>query len=72
MIRHRLLAIASSFFISQSFCQSLSGHDYIEVSQINANELIEDRFCYGKLTALPGYTASVFDGHGGSLVVKYN
>ena len=38
--------------------------------QYNANNPIEDRYSYAKLTSIDGFTASVFDGHGGDLCVK--
>lgn len=36
----------------------------------NANDPIEDRHTYQKLKSIKGFTASVFDGHGGDLTVQ--
>ena len=74
MLRLRNLAkitgLASVMLVSNSMCStSNKEYPFIEVEQYNANNPIEDRFCFTKLTSIGGYTVSVFDGHGGDLVV---
>lgn len=75
MIRLRKLAaitgIASTFFLQNMFCATMeSEYNYVEIAQYNANNPIEDRYTYTKLKSIKGFTASVFDGHGGDLVVR--
>jgi hypothetical protein len=69
----RAIGMASTFFISQSLCSTSNSKDFpfIEISQYNANNPIEDRYCYQKLNSINGFTASVFDGHGGDLTVFF-
>ena len=66
----RITGMASAFSMGQMFCFSKeTDFPFIEVVQYNANNPIEDRFSYAKLKSISGFTASVFDGHGGDLVV---
>ena len=43
---------------------------FISCSQYPANNPIEDRYAYGKLSSVDGFAAGVFDGHGGWQVCK--
>jgi hypothetical protein len=71
----RIAALASIFTISNSFCSAHNQHQqeypFIETVTYNANNPIEDRLAYGRLKSIDGFTASVFDGHGGDLTVLY-
>lgn len=68
----KITGMASIFFASNAFCSSpASEFPFVEVVQYNANAPIEDRYTYAKLTSIKGFTASVFDGHGGDLVVRF-
>lgn len=68
----RIAAVASALALSSTFCtaQTRSDFSFLETVTFNANSPTEDRFCYAKLKAIPAFTASVFDGHGGDLTVK--
>ena len=44
----------------------------IDCSQYPANNPIEDRYAYAKLTTVDGFAAGVFDGHGGWQVCILN
>ena len=68
----RLARISSLLFLSKKFiCTNPDQYDYpfVETFQFNANNPIEDRLCYAKLNCINGFAFSVFDGHGGDLVV---
>lgn len=66
----KITGAGSAMFVSNMFCFSQKTDlPYLEVVQYNANDPIEDRFSYSKLKSIKGFTASVFDGHGGNLVV---
>jgi serine/threonine protein phosphatase PrpC len=66
-----LSIFSSTLFLSQSFCKSnTTEYPYVEVVEYNANNPIEDRHCFTKLQSINGFTASVFDGHGGALTVQ--
>lgn len=66
----KITGLTSALFLSNLLCfNQKTEYPFVEVSQYNANNPIEDRYCYAKLTAIDGFTASVFDGHGGDLVV---
>lgn len=67
----KLAAIGSAVVISQTSCDSqISEYPFVEVVQYRANTPIEDRHCFSKLKSIKGFTASVFDGHGGDLTVS--
>jgi hypothetical protein len=66
-----LAALASIFGLSKSFCLTGTHQEYpfVETVSYNANNPIEDRLAYTRLKSIDGFTASVFDGHGGDLTV---
>lgn len=66
----KITGVGSAMFVNNMFCFSQkTDYPFVEVVQYNANDPIEDRFSYSKLKSIKGFTASVFDGHGGNLVV---
>lgn len=68
----RIARISSLLLVGKHFmCTNPDQYDYpfVETFQFNANNPIEDRLCYAKLKCINGFTFSVFDGHGGDLVV---
>jgi len=65
-----LSAFTTTLLLSQTFCQSnTTEYPFVEVVEYNANNPLEDRHCFTKLKSINGFTASVFDGHGGALTV---
>lgn len=65
-------AFTYTWLISQNFCQAnTTEYPFVEVIEYNANNPIEDRHSYAKLKSINGFTASVFDGHGGYLTVIF-
>jgi hypothetical protein len=70
-LRQIAASLASIFAWSNTLCNTNAQNEYpfLETVSYNANNPIEDRFCYTKLKSIEGFTASVFDGHGGDLVV---
>lgn len=71
----RLAKLSSLLFVGKQFiCTNPDQYDYlfVETFQFNANNPIEDRLCYAKLNSINGFTFSVFDGHGGDLVVIFS
>jgi hypothetical protein len=67
-----LAALASFFALSHTVCSAASHQEFpfLETVSYNANNPIEDRFSYARLRSIDGFTASVFDGHGGDLTVS--
>jgi hypothetical protein len=66
----KIAGLASALYLQNLFCFSkATEYPFIEVVQYNANDPIEDRYSYSKLTSIDGFATSVFDGHGGDLVV---
>lgn len=68
----RLARISSLLFVGKQFTCTNPDHyefPFVETFQFNANNPIEDRICYAKLNSVNGFAFSVFDGHGGDLVV---
>jgi hypothetical protein len=67
----RMAALASVFALSNSLCTAPTQQEYpfVETVSYNANNPIEDRLSYTRLKSIEGFTASVFDGHGGDLTV---
>lgn len=64
--------ISSLYFATKHFfCTNPDHYEYpfVETFQFNANNPIEDRLSYAKLNSINGFAFSVFDGHGGDLVV---
>jgi hypothetical protein len=45
--------------------------DFIDNLQYRSNTPIEDRFQTGRLNSINAFAVSVFDGHGGNLVVTF-
>lgn len=70
-LRQIAASLASIFASSTTLCNTNNQNEFpfIETVSYNANNPIEDRFCFTKLKSIEGFTASVFDGHGGDLVV---
>ena len=67
----RIIALSSAFVLSNVFCTAEKNeYPYVETVSYNANDPIEDRLCYTRLKSIEGFTASVFDGHGGNLTVN--
>jgi len=68
---HKIANFASTFLLSRAFCTTQQDYPFLEAIAFNANNPIEDRHCYTRLKSINGFTASVFDGHGGDLTVNY-
>ena len=69
----KMIGISTAFGLNNLFCFSQETQfPFVEVVQYRANDPIEDRYSYAKLTSINGFTASVFDGHGGYLCVIIN
>lgn len=69
----KITAFGSALLASNLACFSKkTEYPFVEVVQYNANDPIEDRYSYAKLKSIKGFTASVFDGHGGDLVVFFS
>ena len=67
----KIVGIATFSILASANCGSnAQQYPFAEVLQYRANNPIEDRFCLTQLNSIKGFTASVFDGHGGDLVVK--
>ena len=65
--------MAAAAMVMSPFCDSNQDeYPFVEVFSYRANNPIEDRSCYTKLNAIDGFTATVFDGHGGDLTVNIN
>lgn len=67
-----IAALASIFALSHTVCSAGTQQEFpfLETVSYNANNPIEDRLAYAKLKSIDGFTASVFDGHGGDLTVS--
>jgi hypothetical protein len=67
-----IAALASIFALSHTVCSAGTQQEFpfLETVSYNANNPIEDRFAYARLKSIDGFTASVFDGHGGDLTVS--
>lgn len=66
----KIIGITSAAILANTCCDSsVKEYPFAEVLQYRANNPIEDRFCLTQLNSIKGFTASVFDGHGGDLVV---
>lgn len=70
----KIAKISSLYFATKHFiCTNPDHYEYpfVETFQFNANNPIEDRLAYAKLNSINGFAFSVFDGHGGDLVVIF-
>ncbi len=69
---NRIAKLSSVIFLGKQYlCTQPDQCDYnfVQTFQHNANNPIEDRLSYARLKAINGFAFSVFDGHGGDLVV---
>ena len=63
--------VAGAAMALSPLCSSTQDeYPFVQVFSYRANDPIEDRSCYTKLKAIDGFTATVFDGHGGDLTVS--
>ena len=70
----KIAKLSSLLFVSKNFlCTNPDQYQYpfVETLQFSANNPIEDRISFAKLNSINAFALSVFDGHGGDLVVIY-